>query len=97
MRVITKNPLKFFWQIYPKSYSSLDTWYRVAKKAEWDSFDDIKRDFGKRVDRVGKFTVFDIGGNKYRLIVAIHYNTQRIYVRYVLTHAEYTHGDWKKG
>lgn len=96
MRVITINPLKFFWQIHPNSRSPLEMWYRVAKKAEWDSFDDVRQDYGKRVDRVGKFTVFDIGGNKYRLIVAIHYNTQRIYVRYVLTHAEYTRDNWKK-
>lgn len=48
------------------------------------------------VDRVGKFTVFNIGGNKVRLIAAIHYNTGKIYIRHVLTHNEYDLGKWKE-
>lgn len=48
------------------------------------------------MDKVGKFTVFDIGGNKYRLITAIHYNRKKIYIRRVLTHAEYDHSNWKE-
>ena len=52
-------------------------------------------EFGKRVDRYGKFVIFDIGGNKYRLICAIHYNTGRVYIRHVLTHAEYDLDKWK--
>lgn len=47
-------------------------------------------------DKVGKFTVFDIGGNKYRLIAAIHYNRKKVYIRHVLTHAEYDRGKWKE-
>ena len=47
--------------------------------------------------QVGRFTVFDVGGNKYRLITAIHFNRRKVYVRRVLTHAEYDRGDWKKG
>jgi len=46
-------------------------------------------------DRVGKYTVFDIGGNKVRLIAAIHYNRRKIYVRAVLTHSEYDAERWK--
>ena len=95
MRVITRNPLKTFWAKHPNAFGPLDAWFRAAKKANWKSFDDLRIVFGKRVDRVGKFTVFDVGGNKYRLIVAIHYNRKRLYVRHVLTHAEYSLGNWK--
>jgi len=47
-------------------------------------------------DQVGKFTVFNIGGNKVRLIAAVHYNRNKIYIRHVLTHQEYDVGKWKK-
>ena len=49
------------------------------------------------MDKVGKFTVFDLGGNKYRLIAAIHYNRGKVYIRHVLTHAEYDQDKWKEG
>jgi mRNA interferase HigB len=48
------------------------------------------------VDKVGKSTVFDIGGNKYRLVVAIHYNRKKVYIRHVMTHAEYDQNRWKE-
>jgi len=46
-------------------------------------------------DQVGDLVVFNIGGNKYRLIASVHFNRQKVYVRRVLTHAEYDRGDWK--
>jgi len=49
-----------------------------------------------RVTLIGKFTVFDIGGNKYRLIAAIHYNRKKVYIRHVLTHTEYNRNKWKE-
>jgi len=58
----------------------LDVWYRIAKKAEW----------------VGKYTVFNIKGNAFRLIAEINYRTGRLYIRHVLTHAEYDKGGWKR-
>jgi mRNA interferase HigB len=47
------------------------------------------------VDKIGDFVVFDVGGNKLRLIAAIHFNTKRVFVRFVLTHKQYDKGDWK--
>ncbi len=47
-------------------------------------------------DKVGKFIVFNIGGKKYRLIVSIHFNRNKVYIRHVLTHPEYDKGAWKK-
>lgn len=59
------------------------------------SFGEIKDPFGKRVDKVGRHIVFDIGGNKFRLIAICHFNRGRIYIRHVLTHAEYDQDKWK--
>lgn len=64
-------------------------------KSDFSSFADIKRLF-RSVDKVGKFTVFDLGGNKYRLIAAIHYNRKKVYIRHVLTHVEYDQDRWKE-
>ncbi len=71
----------------------LDAWYRVAKKSEWRSLEDVRRIFPS-ADAAGKYTVFNIKGNSFRLIAEITFKTGRIYVRHVLTHAEYDKGGW---
>lgn len=95
MHVISQRPLRTFWTLHPDAENSLRSWFQIAERANWSSFDDVRKVFGKRVDRVGKFVVFDIGGNKYRLIAVIHYNRSTVYVRHVLTHAEYDLDHWK--
>jgi mRNA interferase HigB len=95
MRIISPKMLREFAAIHPDAQSPLDGWHRTARAADWQSFDDVKSAFGKRADRYKKFVIFDIGGNKYRLIAAIHYNRGVVYVRHVLTHAEYDRGKWK--
>ena len=72
----------------------LDAWYRIAKKAQWNSLEDVHRVFPSS-DGVGKHTVFNIKGNTFRLIAEINYKTGRVYIRHVLTHAEYDRGGWK--
>jgi mRNA interferase HigB len=72
----------------------LDAWYRIAKRAQWRSLENV-RDIFPSADGVGKYTVFNIKGNTFRLIVEINYKTSRIYVRHVLTHATYDKGGWK--
>lgn len=74
----------------------LRAWYAIMSKSDFGSFAEIKRAF-RSVDKVGKFTVFDLGGNKYRLIAAIHYNRNKVYIRHVLTHAEYDQDKRKEG
>jgi mRNA interferase HigB len=76
-------------------YAPLDVWYRIARKAEWRSLDEVRGVFPS-ADGVGKFTVFNVKGNAFRLIVEINYVTGRLYVRSVLTHAEYDRGGWKR-
>jgi len=67
----------------------------IMSKTDIGSFAELKRVF-RSVDKVGKFTVFDIGGNKFRLIAAVHYNRKKVYIRHVLTHAEYDSDKWKE-
>ena len=75
--------------------AALDVWYRIAKKAEWSSLADVRQIFAS-ADAVGKYTVFNIKGNSYRLIVEINYRSGRIFVRHVLTHAAYDKGGWRQ-
>jgi mRNA interferase HigB len=76
-------------------FEPLDVWYRTVKRESWRSIDDVQRGFPS-ADAVGKFTVFNIKGNRYRLIVEINYVADRLYIRHVLTHAEYDKGVWKR-
>lgn len=95
MHVITRKRLNEFATRHPQTRSALAQWYRVVRNARFQSFVELRRIF-PRADIVGKFTVFDIGGNKIRLIAAIHYNRGKLYIRHVLTHGEYDRGNWKK-
>jgi mRNA interferase HigB len=94
MHIISRKALLEFAKRYPASYEALDDWYRVAKKATWQSIADVKAIF-PHADAVGDCTVFNIGGNKYRLITRISYEKQVIFIRFVLTHSEYDKGSWK--
>ena len=87
--VITK-----FAKKHARARSSLKTWYEVTVKAQWKSFDDVKKTF-RTADIYEDCTIFDIGGNNYRLIASINYPKQQVYVRAVLTHAEYDKEKWK--
>jgi len=73
----------------------LDVWYRLAKKARWRSLAEVRQVL-PTADAVEGFTVFNIKGNAYRLIAEINYRTGRIFLRYVMTHAEYSKGAWRK-
>lgn len=94
MHIISKKKLREFWEEHPRAQSALETWYQAAKSAEWESFAEVRQTFNT-ADQVGRFTVFNIGGNKYRLIAVIHFARGKLYVRHVLTHAEYDEGEWK--
>ncbi|MEB3231687.1 MAG: type II toxin-antitoxin system HigB family toxin [Leptolyngbyaceae bacterium] len=80
-----------FAQLHPNTKSALAEWYQIVKKNNFASFVDLRETFPS-ADQVGKLTVFNIGGNKARLIIAIHYNRKKIYIWAVLTHAEYDEG-----
>lgn len=95
MHVISRKKLLEASERHADLAVALDVWYRIAKKAEWKSLVDVKRVFPS-ADAVKQFTVFNIKGNAYRLIAEINYRTGRIFVRHVLTHAEYSKEGWKE-
>lgn len=96
MRVISKRKLRDFWEKHPKAEPPLEEWYQFARHADWEKFSDVRSSFNA-ADQVGRLTVFNIGGNKYRLIAAIHFNRGIVYIRHVLTHKEYDKGKWYDG
>ncbi len=95
MHVITKKRIKEARLLFPESASSLEGWYQVISKNNFKNFSELKKFFSS-IDKVDNLYVFDIGGNKVRLIASIHFNRQRIYIRYILNHADYDKGKWKK-
>ncbi len=95
MHIITRKRLNDFAGRHPETQSALFHWYQLAKRGTFRSFAELRTSF-PAADHVGKLTVFNIGGNKVRLIAAIHYNRQKIYIRAVLTHEEYSEGKWKE-
>jgi mRNA interferase HigB len=95
MHVISKKKLREFWVIHPDTEEPLRAWLQAARREDWANFAELRARFPK-ADRVGNLTVFNIAGNKYRLIAAIHHNRRKIYIRHVLTHAEYDRGQWKE-
>lgn len=94
MHVISYKKLKEFFTNNRESEIALDTWYRIMKTIEPQSIAGIKEHFPS-ADAVGRRTVFNVGGNKYRIITRINYRFQRIYILYVLTHKEYDLEKWK--
>jgi mRNA interferase HigB len=88
MRVISRRALRDFWDLHPPSKVALAAWFRVLRSSMFADFNAIRKTFGA-ADYVAPYTVFDVGGNKYRIIAVIHYNRGRVYVRHVFTHAEY--------
>ncbi len=95
MHVITRKRLNEHAIKYPETNNALAGWYRHMKQSNFASIEEIREIFPS-ADKVGKLTVFNIGGNKVRLIAAIHYNRKKVYIRAVLTHSEYDAGRWKE-
>ena len=99
MHVISRKPLNEFIERKDRTAKpALDRWYKTMKRNDFHSPAELLQMFSPdKVDRVGKLTVFDIGGQTAaRLIVAIHYNRKKVYILDVLTHAEYEKGKWKE-
>ena len=94
MHIITRKRLLEFSEKHENTSTALDTWYRIVKNTEISNFSELRAIFPS-ADKVGNLTIFNISGNKIRLIVAIHYNTQNLYIRHVLTHKEYDKEKWK--
>jgi mRNA interferase HigB len=95
VHIITRKRLIEFAKKHPDCSTALESWYRIVKRSDFNSFMELRQTFPS-ADQVDNLTVFNIGGNKARLIAAMHYNTHRIYIRHILTHEEYDRGFWRK-
>ena len=91
MHIISKKKLRIFWEIprYRDAEQPLKAWYAEANQAIWRSPADVKRQFRSASILHDNRIVFNIAGNKYRLVVKIHYNTGVVYIRFIGTHADY--------
>lgn len=83
MRIISKGTLKKFWETEPDAQSPLEAWHAEVKRARWSSHAEIKRRYGSASILKDRRVVFNIGGNKYRLVVWINYQFHTIYVRFI--------------
>lgn len=89
MRVISRKTLRDFWEKHAAAEAALKAWFHETKRAEWQSFADIKARHRSADSLPGNRIVFNIKGNTYRLIARIHYNTRIVFIRFVGTHADY--------
>lgn len=89
MRIISRRRLREFWEQHADAEGPLHTWYAIMKANSYENPHQVRQDFGTASFLGGSRTVFNIGGNKYRLIVNMRYDLGRVYIREVLTHDEY--------
>ncbi len=99
MHIVSQKALREFGKTHADAAAPLSAWLRLARHGRFQNLAELKRTFAS-VDMVpvkGRdFYVFNVGGNKYRLIAAIHFNTQRLFVRQIVTHSEYDTERWKR-
>ena len=89
MHVIRPEPLETFWEEYPDAEGPLRAWLDTTLEARWENAGDVKAVYGTASMVGNRRVVFNIGGNKYRLVVKISYKTMGVFVRFIGTHAEY--------
>ena len=94
MKIISNSALRAFAVQHPQAQGPLQGWRRVIEKNRFDTWAALKAAFNT-VDKVGDLVVFNVGGNKYRLIAYIRFEKQIVYIKAVLTHTEYDRGVWK--
>ena len=94
MHIISKKIIREAIAKFPDCASALKGWSKISEHGIFTCFDDLRKTFNS-VDIVGDKFVFDIGGNKLRLIASIHFNRKKIYIRHILTHKEYDKNKWR--
>ena len=95
MHVISKKRLREIWKKPADSETPLVAWYKAASRAAWKNINDVRKTY-PHADALGSCTVINDGGNDYRLIIKINYSRQVVYIRSVLTHAEYDKEGWQR-
>jgi mRNA interferase HigB len=95
MRVVSRKALRDAVVRHSEWGASLNAWYKIALNADWQNFAEVRNSW-RNSDVVGRFVVFDIGHNRCRLIAVIKYRWKMVYIRCILSHAEYDQKDWRK-
>jgi len=99
MRIVSKRRLREFWEVHPDARPALETWFKIAERADWANFADVRTTFasvsGIPLDCGITAIVFNIAGNKFRLVTRIEYPFHVVYVKMVLTHRQYDTDRWK--
>ena len=95
MHIISYKKIREYSEIHPRAETSFNHWHRMVKNEDFKDLSEIKNLFSS-ADQVGNFVVFNIGGNKYRLIALIRYQWKRLFIRHILTHSEYNKEKWKE-
>ena len=93
--MISRPAILKFSEKHRDALVPLLNWYRITRRADWGSLVDVRKDFA-HADIVGQRTVFNIHGNDYRLVARVNYKTKRVFILHILTHVEYSKGDWKQ-
>jgi mRNA interferase HigB len=100
MWIVTKRRLREYGSQHPGVWGWLENWYNIACEATWKDLDDVRRTFphadAVKVGSGRSATVFNVCGNKHRMITAIRYNTSKVFVLDLMPHAEYSRGRWKE-
>jgi mRNA interferase HigB len=100
VRIISRAKIIEFSTLHAKAKAALEYWYVVMKKTSFDSFNDLRKTYPSadkvRLKSGRELTIFNIMGNNFRLICAIHYNSQMVFIREILTHSEYNKENWKR-
>jgi mRNA interferase HigB len=89
LRIIAKKILREFWEIHPDCEQQLKSWFKETNKAVWKNSNDIKSEYPSASILINNRIVFNIKGNKYRLIVKINFEYEMVWVRFIVTHAQY--------
>jgi mRNA interferase HigB len=100
MWVVTKRRLLEYWTRHPDARNWLENWHKIACETRWKGFADVRRTFPHadmvKVGSGNSVAVFNVCGNKHRMIAAIHYNSGKVFVLRLMPHAEYSRDQWKE-
>ncbi|MBW4689824.1 MAG: type II toxin-antitoxin system HigB family toxin [Komarekiella atlantica HA4396-MV6] len=88
MHIISRVRLADFWEKHPNAQTSLRLWYKLTSLSEWSNLLELRESF-PAADQVSNLTVFNTSGNNYRLITLVDYKYQKVFIRHILTHADY--------
>jgi mRNA interferase HigB len=93
MRIVSRKAIREATAKHSEWSASLNAWHQITKGADWKNFSDVRRSW-RNSDVVGRFVVFDISHNKCRLIATIKYKWRMVYIRHILSHADYDEKEW---